>query len=343
MSILPTRWKTITTAVTAVILTLTFAGVSLSNPSEKTLGKPVKTFAVTAVTQFPLKKYPVQHLTGRVILLQFFSTYSERESDAVPHLNKLRDTLGPKGLTILGITSTEPKKMVEWMTKHKARYGACAVDSDGYDALINFYQYPGMPWGYLVDLSGTIVWQGHPQALKAPRIEKYLKGASKAPLLPLVWEKEQKLLDDGTWAQAHAALKARLEETDADKAVTKRLHGWARGVMAWIELRSKEVFDEAAAHEKSGAFWDAWEIYDDFPKRFKGMDGEERAAKAAAAVRANEAAKADLELGDRVARAAMLMRTGKDKKAKLIIARIKKKHKGTRHAARCEAILNPLE
>jgi len=330
-------------AALTVAFALTLVGSSWADPSAKTVGKPVKTFAVTAVTQFPVRKYPVQHLSGRVILLQFFSTYSQREVDAVPHLNKLRDTLGPKGLTILGITSADAKKMSEWMTTNKARYPACCVDSDAYDELINFYQYPGMPWSYLVDLSGTIVWQGHPQALKAPKIATYLKGASKAPLLPLAWESEQTLLDTGVWGAAREKLTARAAETTEDKKESRRLQGWARAVVKWIETRSTEVFDEAAAHEKSGAWWDAWEIYDNFPKRFAGLDGAERAATAAAAVRANEAAKADLELGDRVARAALLMRTGKAKKAKLIISRIVKKHKKSRHATRCRALLNPLE
>ena len=59
------------------------AAATLANPSEKTVGKPAKTFAVTAVTGMPVRKYPVQFFEGRVLLIHFFGTYSERESDAL--------------------------------------------------------------------------------------------------------------------------------------------------------------------------------------------------------------------------------------------------------------------
>lgn len=324
--------------VCVVALSSASATVRAGDPSEQTVGKPVKTFETTAVRGLPKTRFPIQKLAGRVILLEFYSARSERESDAVPHLNKLHDQLGPKGLTVLGVCAAETEFTRAWEAEYKVAYATCNVDAEKYDALISYYQYPGMPWSYLVDVTGTIVWQGHPQALKAPTIESYLKPVSAPPRLPEELADAQKLLDQGRWAAARTLLTERAAaETD------KRIQSWARMTAAWVEQRSKAVFDDAKALEEKGWWWDAWQIYDDFATRFEGMEGVEKAAELAAAVRANAEAKADLELGDRVAKAGELMHSGEEKKAKLIITNILKRNKGNRHGDRCELILHPIE
>jgi len=324
----------------AAVAALAVASAAVSwAGSEKTVGQSVLVFRADHVVQMPATHHPIQKLAGRVILLQFFSTYSERESDAVPHLNKLRDRLGPRGLTILAATAAEKDKFEGWMKEFGALYSACCIDSTAYDKLLRFYEYPGMPWSYLIDVHGTIVWQGHPQACKARRIEGYLAPTSAAPRLPAELAEQQRLLDAGQWASAATALL----EVAATEGTDTRIRLWAKDTAAWIKGRSLSVFDEAKKLEGEGAWWDAWEIYTDYAKRFEGLEETAKAAAMAEAVRANPAAKADLELGDRVARAGDLLERGKQKKAMLIINRILKKYRDTRHGRRCKALLNPLD
>ncbi len=91
----------------------------------------------------------------------------------------MQEKLGPKGLTVLGLTS-EPKGDTEaWIDAKGAEY-AYAYDKGG--KLKSKLGVTGIPHAFLIGPTGRIVWEGHPGALSERTIAKALVGALPKPL-----------------------------------------------------------------------------------------------------------------------------------------------------------------
>lgn len=332
-------------ALCVVALALLAAPRAGADPTQ-CVGKDAQDFDCLAVAQLEQTRSPLATYRGRLVMLLFLNTWSDHSVAAVPHLNKLHDEVGPSGLTILAVSEEEASKVAEWLVAQKANFGFAQAETNSYQRLRNFYAHPGEPWSYLVSPEGKVVWQGHPQSIKPKAVLPYAVHCGKAPKLPVALTEQQKLLDDGTWGAAHAALKTVAAEAGA---LSKTDQAWAVGVAAWIETRTREVFQETAALEAAGAFWDAWQIYDDYPRRFEGLAGVEDSKAKAAAVRADPAAKDDLEAGDRVANARELIAGAKGasakndlRRARLVLERTIKQFPGTSHAVRSKELLDSI-
>ncbi len=140
----------------------------------------------------------------------------------------MQEALGPKGLTILAITS-EPKSATETFVRDTgARYGY-AYDPSG--SLMRALGLSAYPSSVLVDPSGTVVWKGHPAQLTEELVTPHLAGAIARPVWE--WPKEtaraRKALQKGEYAKALAEL-AKLEgeglaeiRASVEAIVTRRL------------------------------------------------------------------------------------------------------------------------
>jgi hypothetical protein len=203
---------------------------------------------------------------------------------------------------------------------------------------------PGMPWSYLIDVHGKIVWQGNPRNMENPGVVKaglmdsLLAEASAAPVLPAALAEQQKLLDDGRWAAAKKSLE---DASAAGGALSKTDAAWAKGVAAWIGRRHDACVADADALCKQGWWWDAWDSMNDFPRRFEGMDGADKAAAKAKEIRDNKTPEAvkDLTQGDDLVKARDLVAKKNWIPARLILNRLVKETKGTRYADRIAEIM----
>lgn len=309
--------------------------------AEDPIGKPAQTFAAIDVVGMRPVPDPLAALRGRAVLLVFFGTRYERCADAVPAVNKLDDRHGPAGLSGLWVAEEEREPVVAWLARTGLRAAVALVDTPTRDGLNRHYPVPGYPTAFLVDPDGKIVWTGHPQALKDPDVVPHLAAVSVPPVLPpeiAAFVPAQQKLDAGEWAAARGLLL----DLAAGTALDKRGNAWAKGTAAWIERRRPKVLDGAAALAERSHWWDAWEVYDDFPRRFAGMEGIDAAKAAAEAIRKNPAAKLDLEWGDDLAKARRFLAEGKTSPAKLILERLAKL-KTTRFGERARAVLATMK
>jgi hypothetical protein len=265
--------------------------------------KPAKSFRTSATVKVPPGKSALLALRGRVVLLTIVETYNTRCADAVPDMNGLHDRLGPRGLTLLALFHEEEKDAVEkWIATTGFKGSAAIVDTQDFEKVIQReYQAPGYPWSFVIDAKGALQRHDHPSGLQDAWLEPYLDEATQPPLLPETLADAQKELDAGAWAKAKAALQAardggKLSKVDA---------GWAQGVSRWIELRRSRTIPEGDKLEAEGWHWDAWWVFDDFTRRFEGMEGVDVARQKADAIRAStdKAVEEDLKQGDDLVKA----------------------------------------
>jgi thiol-disulfide isomerase/thioredoxin len=118
---------------------------------------------------------------GRTVLLEFFAHWCGPCAASVPHLNELQEKFGPRGFSIVAVTSESAKKTEPWVKQMKVSY---AYGYDPERRLQELFQFQGIPFGALIDPFGNVVWTGHPMRLTDEEIEKALAGSIARP----VWE-----------------------------------------------------------------------------------------------------------------------------------------------------------
>ncbi len=141
----------------------------------------------------------------------------------VPHMNELDAKFGPRGLSIVGVTSESKQDTEKWIRAKGAKY-AYAYDKGG--ALSGAFGVRGIPHAVLVDPSGTILWRGHPGQLDESELEAAVSGALQKPLWALA--KDQVDLRRSLVADDLAAASKAAEKAGADSAELVR---------AWIAAR----------------------------------------------------------------------------------------------------------
>jgi hypothetical protein len=328
--------------VGAALVAVVAASAVAQDANAPPVGQTAKEFPITGALNMRPTTHPFRAVRGRVVLFTAYQTWYDGCADAVPQMNALYDKYGPRGLTVLAYGEQEAKLVGPWIGEKGVRFPWVLIDTPTAEQFKRDWPVPGMPWSFLVDVHGKIVWQGNPRNMENPGVVKaglmdsILAEATAAPNLPAALAEQQKLLDDGRWAAAKKAL----EDAAAGGALSKTDAGWAKGVAAWIGRRHDAFFNDADALCKQGFWWDAWDMMNDFPRRFEGMDGADKAAAKAKEIRDNKAPEAakDLAQGDDVVKLRELVAKKNWIPARLIYTRLVKETKGTRYADRLAEI-----
>jgi thiol-disulfide isomerase/thioredoxin len=331
--------KKILVRAAGVAAVVALAALSLAeNPKGAKIDppRPAKSFPITECLQMRPTKDPLKSLRGRVVLLTFFGTYYERCAAAVPDLVAMNDRLGPRGLSVLFVTADEERATVEkWLQTNGVKWGAVIADTETKEKLLlREYPAPGYPWTWVIDAKGNMVLHDHPQGLKDAVLEPYLDDTTAPPVMPETFAQAQQELDAGTWAKAKATLQAAVEGGKLSKVEA----GWAKGVAKWIDMRRPKVLAEAEDLRRQGWHWDAWATWDDFQRRFEGMEGCDVAKAKAEEVRKDPAAADDLKNGDDLVKAKDFLAQKKTAPAKLILERLSKL-KTSRFSERAKELL----
>jgi hypothetical protein len=290
--------KTLAAALVAVVA----VAASAQDTSGPPVGQTAKEFPITAALNMRPTKYPFRSCRGRVVLFTAYQTWYDGCADAVPQMNALQDKYGPKGLTVLAFGEQEAKLVEPWIKEKGVRFPWVLIDTPTAEQFKRDWPSPGMPWSYLVDVRGKVVWQGNPRNMENPGVVKpglmasLLAEATGAPLLPPTLAEQQKLIDDGLWAAAQKSLEA----AAAGGALSKPDQTWAKETAAWVVRRHAAWMTDADALCKQGHWWDAWEMMNDFPRRFEGMEGADKAAAKAKEIRETKTPEAekDFKWGD---------------------------------------------
>lgn len=120
---------------------------------------------------------PLEHLgkdpgvLGSPLLLEFWATWCGPCRQSIPHLNRIHQTFGPRGLIVLGVTREPRNTVVDFQREVPMDYSV-ALDPQG--TLTQRLGVRGIPAAFLVNRLGEIVWQGHPMQLTDARIEDLL-------------------------------------------------------------------------------------------------------------------------------------------------------------------------
>jgi hypothetical protein len=300
--------------------------------------KPAAEIPVTDCIGMPSTKYPLRAFRGRVLVLVVFDSRFDGPGIAAPELNAMYDRLGPKGVSLLWLAAEEEKAAIDaWLKKFSVKNPAAIVDTPTKEKIIlREYPYPGLPWTFIIDAEGRLVRHEHPQGLKDDMLTPLLDATTAPPVLPEALASVQPDLDAGLWAKARAGLQAAVDGGKLDKPGA----GWAKGVAAWIEKRRSRTIAEGDALLAKGWYWDAWWVWDDFTRRYEGLEGCDVARQKADAVRADKtpACTDDMKNGDDIVKAKDFIAKGKMSPAKIILERISKL-KPTRFADRAKELL----
>jgi thiol-disulfide isomerase/thioredoxin len=96
-------------------------------------------------------------LKGKVVLVEFWATWCGPCVQGIPHLNKLHEEHGGKGLTILSFTDQSRQGIENFTKKTPIKY----VVGTGSD-LASEYGVTRIPHAFLIGKDGKLLWEGNP-------------------------------------------------------------------------------------------------------------------------------------------------------------------------------------
>jgi len=307
---------------------------------EPPVGGQAAEFPITAAMNMRATTHPMRSMRGRVVLLTCFQTRYDSCESAVDDINGIYDKYGPKGLTVLAYGEQDKNDVEPWIAKHNVRFPWVTIDTPTAEAFKRIWPAPGMPWSYLIDVDGKIVWQENPRNMQNPGVfkpgtmEPLLARTTAAPELPGALAEQQKLLDEGLWSAA----KKSLDDAVSKGSLSKVDAGWAKETAAWIVRRHDAYLADADALCKKGWWWDAWDMMNDFPRRFEGMDGADKAKAKADEIRKTADAEKDLKVGDDVVKLRELVAKKNWIPVRLMFKRLTSEQKTSRWADRLSEI-----
>lgn len=108
----------------------------------------------------------------KVYVVEFWATWCQPCRVSIPHLSSLQEEYKDKGVTIIGVTSKDPRNSLDQVNAMVKDFGDkmnyhVAFD-DGRktnDAYMKAAKQNGIPTAFIVDREGKLAWIGHPMAM----------------------------------------------------------------------------------------------------------------------------------------------------------------------------------
>lgn len=187
------------------------------------------------------------------------------------------------------MTSESKSDTEPFIEKTRAAY-AYAYDKSG--KVARYFGVSGIPHAFLIDPTGTVVWEGHPARLSEETIQSSLAGALKRPLFD--WPPASKSVAQSV---VHGDLADALEKagklSEADEG--PQIVAEVRGI---IEGRLKAAESSLSEGDLLGAKTSGEELV----KGLKGLPEQERAQKVLDSVESHADAKAILGAQEKIAK-----------------------------------------
>jgi peroxiredoxin len=150
----------------ALVLATCFVGSGLAacegkpgapdQPAVLAVGAPAPAFAGTTVRGEPLS---LADLRGRVVLLNVWATWCEPCREELPELEKLHTSLGPRGLTVLGV-SIDAARDAPTLRDMIASFGLhYPVIHDERNIIGAPFKIIGYPASFVIDRAGVLRWR----------------------------------------------------------------------------------------------------------------------------------------------------------------------------------------
>ncbi len=196
-----------------------------------------------------VKGAPVKMGPGtNIYVVEFWATWCPPCRKSIPHLTELQKEYGPKGVTIIGISSEKVEEVTPFVTAQGANMNyRVAVDSSrtSIKQWMEAYGETGIPHAFIVDREGKVAWHGFP----SDELDRTLKNMTSGKFDV----KQAQGLENGTRAVEQyraAVLKPKTAERAAafgqkivdDLATDWRVpHRLARTILTDPEVRSRDL------------------------------------------------------------------------------------------------------
>jgi hypothetical protein len=230
------------------------------------------------------------------------------------------------------VTDEGKKDTEAWVEKKGAKY-AYAYDKGG--KLKGKLGVGGIPHAFLVDPTGTIVWEGHPGELSPAEIDKALAGALTKPMWewPASAKPVRAALLKHKYAEALTGAE-KLAEADEGPAILAAI----KGIVASRVKSMKSALE-------AGDFLTAADAAGDLSDELEGLPEQAEARTVAETVKANKDA-APIMKAQKVIReikAQKLSRSKEVDKAMVDLKKVVKDHPGTFAETEAKAFIAELE
>jgi thiol-disulfide isomerase/thioredoxin len=105
------------------------------------------------------------------LLMEFWATWCPPCLESIPHLNSIYDQYHPKGLSVVGISNEDAATVEAFMRQVPMKYPVALDPRMRYGSALNVH---GIPYAFLINRAGKVVWDGQPMTLTGADVEKVL-------------------------------------------------------------------------------------------------------------------------------------------------------------------------
>lgn len=109
---------------------------------------------------------------GKIYMVEFWATWCGPCIRSMPHITELQKKYGEKGLTVIGVTTVDPRNTLEKVEKMVADKGETIGYTVAWDsgtktkeAFFAAAEQQGIPCSFLVDADGKVAYIGHPMGI----------------------------------------------------------------------------------------------------------------------------------------------------------------------------------
>lgn len=240
--------------------------------------------------------------------------------------------MGPRGLTVIGVTDESEAKVQPYLEKNGVDYLIALGGAEG-------YRTKGIPHAWLVDASGTVVWEGHPASLKSEQIEGYLKDVRLTPSfddLPEGLAKAAKSLNKGDFGKGWSALEKKLEDPGVGSE--------AQAAIDEIKAYGQRKLDLVDRYADGGSYTAGMDLLAALSKKWRGTEIGDAAKAKSKEWKRDKTIKAELA-GEKILAKAEALARAKNPAAAAKLARSVangSKYAGTTCQARAQKMLDKL-
>ncbi len=111
-------------------------------------------------------------LAGKALLIEFWATWCEPCRESIPHLNEFWKDYKDRGLVVIGLTKEDEARVREFVKEVPIHY---FIGRDPSAELAGHLGVTVIPHTIIVDKTGRITWEGHPETMQPGDIENVLK------------------------------------------------------------------------------------------------------------------------------------------------------------------------